>query len=170
MRELTRGHGPWPAVHRSGDKEMFPVSASPGLHLVEYTKHNVDLSYFVAAQVVQCAVIATNTKDESNTETSVNSNASNNIERQRRETEKKNKSASGTIRTQYNGKKDQNKSQKIVILGDSIIKNIKGWEISRKLQNANAYVRHFLGTLHERLFEAVFKRKPRSFCSSCWHK
>ena len=32
-----------------------------------------------------------------------------------------------------------------MILADSIIKNIKGWEISRKLQNANAYVRHFLG-------------------------
>ena len=112
----------------------------------------------------------TNTKEESNTEMSVNSNANNDIERQRRETEKKNESASGTIRTQYNGKKDQNKSQKIVILGDSIIKNIKGWEISRKLQNANAYVRHFVGTLHERLYEAVFKRKPRSFCSSCWYR
>ena len=52
MRELTRGHGPWPEVQRSGDKEMFPVSASPGLRLVKYTKQIVDLSYFVAAQVV----------------------------------------------------------------------------------------------------------------------
>ena len=43
-------------------------------------------------------------------------------------------------RTEYNGKKDQNKSQKIVILRDSMIKNIKGWEISQKLQNANVYV------------------------------
>ena len=49
------------------------------------------------------------------------------------------------LRTKYNGKKDQNKSQKIVILGDSMIKNIKGWEISKKLQNANVYVRHFSG-------------------------
>ena len=32
-----------------------------------------------------------------------------------------------------------------MILGDSIIKNIKGWEISKKLQNANVYVRHFSG-------------------------
>ena len=52
-------------------------------------------------------------------------------------------------RTEYNGKKDQNKSQKIVILGDSMIKNIKGWKISKKLQNPNVYVRHFLGaTVH----------------------
>ena len=52
----------------------------------------------------------TNTKEKSNTEMNVNSNASNNIERQRRETEKKNESASRTIRSEYNGKKDQNKS------------------------------------------------------------
>ena len=82
----------------------------------------------------------TNTKEKSNTETNVNSNASNNREIQRRETEKKNERAARTIRTEYNGKKDQNKSQKIVILRDSMIKNIKGWEISQKLQNANVYV------------------------------
>ena len=77
---------------------------------------------------MQYVVIAkeTNTKEKSSTETKVNSNASNNVERQRREAEKKNESASRTIRTEYNGKKDQNKSQKIVILGDSMIKNIKG--------------------------------------------
>ena len=38
-----------------------------------------------------------NTKKKSNTETNVNSNASNNIETKRRETEKKNESASRTI-------------------------------------------------------------------------
>ena len=52
----------------------------------------------------------TNTKEKPNTETNVNSNASNNIERQKRETEKKNESSSRTIRTEYNGRKDQNKS------------------------------------------------------------
>ena len=87
----------------------------------------------------------TNTKEKPNTETNVNSNASNNIERQKRETEKKNESASRTIRTEYNGKKDQNKSQKIVKLGDTMMKNIKGWEILKKLQNANVCVRHFSG-------------------------
>ena len=66
-----------------------------------------------------------NTKEKSNTETNVNPNASNNIETQTIKTEKKNESALGTIRTEYNSKKDQNKSQKIVILGDSTIKNIK---------------------------------------------
>ena len=65
------------------------------------------------------------------------------ISRDKEETEKKNESSSRTIRTEYSGKKDQNKSQKIAILGDSMIKNIKGWEISKKLHNANVYVRHF---------------------------
>ena len=32
-----------------------------------------------------------------------------------------------------------------MILGYIILKNIKGWEISKKLQNANVYVRHFSG-------------------------
>ena len=50
-----------------------------------------------------------------------------------------------TIRTDYNGKKDQNKSQKIVIRRDSMIKNIKGCGILEKLQKANVYVTHFSG-------------------------
>ena len=87
----------------------------------------------------------TNTKEKSSIETNVNSNASNNAERQRRETKKKNESVSRTIQTEHNGKKDQNKSQKIVILGDSMIKNIKGWEISKKLPNANVCIRYFPG-------------------------
>ena len=62
----------------------------------------------------------TNTKEKSNTETNVNSNASNNIERQKRETGNKNESPSRAIQTEHNGKKDRNKSQKIVILGDSM--------------------------------------------------
>ena len=32
-----------------------------------------------------------------------------------------------------------------MILGDSMIKNIKGWEISKNLQNANVYIWHFSG-------------------------
>ena len=85
-----------------------------------------------------------NTKEKSNTETTVNSNANNNVERQKRETEKKSKSDSRIIiQTENNGKRNQNKSQKIMILGDSMIKNIKGWEISKKLHYVNVYVRHF---------------------------
>ena len=62
-----------------------------------------------------------------------NSNANNNnVERQRRKTEKKSESDSRTTRTEHIGKKDQNKSQKIVILGGSMIKNIKWWEIAKK--------------------------------------
>ena len=66
-----------------------------------------------------------NTKENSNIETNVNSNANNNVERQRRETEKKSESDSKKARTEHNGKKNQIKSQEIVILGDSMIKNIK---------------------------------------------
>ena len=45
-----------------------------------------------------------------------------------------------------NTNKDQ--SKKIYILGDKIIKNmlLKGWEMFKKLKNANIYVRHFAGT------------------------
>ena len=32
------------------------------------------------------------------------------------------------------------------MLGDSMIKNLKGWEMSKKLKNANVYVRHFAET------------------------
>ena len=31
------------------------------------------------------------------------------------------------------------------MLGDSMIKNLKGWEMSKKLKNVNVYVRHFAG-------------------------
>ena len=84
-----------------------------------------------------------NTKEKSSTEMNLNSNASNNVERQRTKTETKNESISRTIRTEYNGKKDQIKSQKIVILGDKMIKNIKESEILKKLQNPNVSVGHF---------------------------
>ena len=115
----------------------------------------------------------TNTKEKSNTETNVNSNASNNREIQRRETQKKNESASRTIRTKYNGKKDQNKSQKIVILGGSMIKNIKGWEILKTLTNASVYVRNFSGTkarcMKDYLKQSLSKN-PDHFVSSCRYK
>ena len=84
-----------------------------------------------------------NTKEKSSTEMNLNSNASNNVERQRTKTETKNESISRTIRTEYNGKKDQIKSQKIVILGDKMIKNIKESGILKKLQNPNVSVGHF---------------------------
>ena len=71
----------------------------------------------------------------------VNSKANNNVERQRRETEKKSESDQRTVRTEQNAKKDQSKSKKIVIFGDSMIKNIKGWEISKKVYNVTVYVR-----------------------------
>ena len=45
-----------------------------------------------------------------------------------------------------NTNKDQSKNKKIYILRDSMIKNIKDWEMSKKLKNANVYLRHFAGT------------------------
>ena len=37
--------------------------------------------------------------------------------------------------------------QKVFILGDSIVKHIQGWEITKKLDNKqNVYVRHFSGS------------------------
>ena len=42
-----------------------------------------------------------------------------------------------------NTDKDQSKNKRIYIIGDGMIKNLKGWEMSKKLKNANVYVRHF---------------------------
>ena len=52
MLELTRGPAPCPEVHRSRCKRVFPACVNPGLHLVEWTRYIVDLSYFVAAHTV----------------------------------------------------------------------------------------------------------------------
>ena len=41
--------------------------------------------------------------------------------------------------------KDKFENKRIYILGDSMIKNLRGWEISKKLKNANVYVKHFAG-------------------------
>ena len=64
-------------------------------------------------------------KEISNTETNDNSQANNNVARQRTETEKTRESGSRVIQTRYNRKSDQNK-------------------ILKKLHNANVYVRRFL--------------------------
>ena len=44
-----------------------------------------------------------------------------------------------------NTNKDQIKNKTNYILGDSMVKNLKGWEMSKKLKNAKVYVRHFAG-------------------------
>ena len=44
-----------------------------------------------------------------------------------------------------NSDKDQSKNKRIYILGDSMIKNLVGWEMSKKLKNANLHVKHFAG-------------------------
>ena len=52
MPELTRGPAPWPELHLSSCKGVFPACVSPGLRLVECARDIVDLSYFVAAKTV----------------------------------------------------------------------------------------------------------------------
>ena len=53
-----------------------------------------------------------------------------------------------TSRMNINQKKSAiNKKNKVFILGDSMVKNIRGWEITRKLENKqNIYTRHFSGS------------------------
>ena len=48
----------------------------------------------------------------------------------------------------YSDKKDekvQSRKKRIYILGPSMIKNLKDWEMSKKLKNTNVYLRHFVG-------------------------
>ena len=47
--------------------------------------------------------------------------------------------------SEKNTNKDQSKNKIIYVLGDSMIKNLKGWEMSKKFKNANVYVKHFAG-------------------------
>ena len=47
--------------------------------------------------------------------------------------------------SEKNTDKDQSKNKRIYILGDSMIKNLKGWEMSKKLKNTNVCVKHFAG-------------------------
>ena len=42
----------WPEMHRSSCKGTFSGCVRPGLHLVEWTRHNVGLSYFAGAHTV----------------------------------------------------------------------------------------------------------------------
>ena len=49
MPELTRGPAPWAEAYRSRCKGLFPAYVTPGLHLFEWTSHNVDFSYFGSA-------------------------------------------------------------------------------------------------------------------------
>ena len=45
MSEPTGGLTTLPKLYRSSCKGMFSVCVSPGLHLVEWTRHIVDLSH-----------------------------------------------------------------------------------------------------------------------------
>ena len=50
--ELSREPSAWPEVHRRSCKGTFSPCVSSNLHLDEWTRHIVDLSYFVTARTV----------------------------------------------------------------------------------------------------------------------
>ena len=65
-------------------------------------------------------------------------------------------------------------SKSVVILGDSMIKHLNGWEMSKKVNNPGCkiYVKYFVGAknnLYERLYAALSKKYPKSLHPSCWH-
>ena len=41
--------------------------------------------------------------------------------------------------------KEQKKGKSAVILGDSMVKHLNGWEMSKKIKNCKVYVRSFAG-------------------------
>ena len=71
-----------------------------------------------------------------------------------------------------NTNKDQSKTKRIYILGDSMVKNLKGWEMSKKLKIANVCVRYFAGDKVRCMKDHIkpIKRKTRSHCTSRRHK
>ena len=52
MPVLARGPAPWPELHLSSCKGVFPACVIPDQRIVEWTRDIVDLSYFVAADTV----------------------------------------------------------------------------------------------------------------------
>ena len=41
--------------------------------------------------------------------------------------------------------KEQKKRKSVFIIGDSMVKHVNGWEMSKKIKNCKAYVRSFPG-------------------------
>ena len=65
------------------------------------------------------------------------------------------------------------KKKRVIIMGEIMIKNVKGWEISKKLVNTKVYVRDFSGAeirCIKDYMKPSFKRKSRSFCPDYWNK
>ena len=59
---------------------------------------------------------------------------------------KSDKTKSDKSSTSKNDNEKDHKQKSVIILGDSMIKHVNGWEISRKLQgNCKVYVKHFSG-------------------------
>ena len=53
MLQPTGAPEPWPEVNRNSYEGMFPTCVIPGLYLIEWRRHIVAASYFVAAYTVQ---------------------------------------------------------------------------------------------------------------------
>ena len=68
--------------------------------------------------------------------------------------------------TQSNNSNSNNKfadeSKSVIILRDSMIKHLKGWELSKKVSNpvCKIYVKHYA---------TLFKKCTKPLHSSCWH-
>lgn len=60
-----------------------------------------------------------------------------------------------------------------ITMGDNMAKNVKRWEIAKKLSNAKVYGSIFFrrqSKVYQRLYETIFKRISRSFHLSGWNK
>ena len=58
------------------------------------------------------------------------------------------------------------KEKSVIILGDSIVKYVNGWDMSKRLTQCKVYVKRFPGAekaMHERLFETFATSKSKSF-------
>ena len=76
--------------------------------------------------------------DKSNSQQNTSVSGSNNNKSEKTKSDK-------LLASKTNNKKDH-KQKSVIILGDSMIKHVNGWEISRKLQrNCKVYVKHFSG-------------------------
>ena len=72
---------------------------------------------------------------------------------------------------QESKKNPENKTKRVFILGDNIVKHINGDDISRKIEIVGFTLKVSLAQnrMHERLCSTNNKRKPKSHIDSRWY-
>ena len=77
--------------------------------------------------------------------------------------------------TRANNSKRLGNKKSVITLGDSMIKLLSGWEMTKRIQsNCKISVKTFSGAtvscMEDYVYETVLKKSPRSFHFACWNE